>query len=273
MGQRSSVANEAESASAARAVQIIEYLSLNREGSSIRDMARTLRCSASTLHRYLATFKTLGYLRQNPSGGHYELTPKLAWLASQVMDNLEITQVARPLMEALSKWTQQTTHLAVLDDTEMVYVAKVEGNDAVNMRSRIGSRANLHSTAAGKAILAFLPPDARKALMRKLKLPALTAHTITSKQQLSIALDHTIQTGYAIDDEENEIGIRCIGAPVFDLTGHVAGALSISGWTVTMTSERARELAPDLTGISGEVSRALGWYPVVQQQKPGRHPG
>jgi IclR family KDG regulon transcriptional repressor len=260
MEQRSSWPNEAGSTSVVRGVRIIEYLSLNRETPSIRDLARALGCSTSTLHRYLATYKTLGYLRQNATSGHYELTPKFAWLASQFMENLEITQVAYPLMQALARRTGQTTHLTVLDDTEMVYVAKVEGNEAVNMRSRIGSRANLHSTAAGKAMLAFLPLERRAAIMRKAKLPALTPHTTTSKRQLSSDLDLIARRGYAIDDEENETGIRCIGASIFDLSGGIAGALSISGWTVTMTLERAHALAPDVVQVAQQVSAGLGWY-------------
>jgi IclR family KDG regulon transcriptional repressor len=261
MGRRSKYSNRTESKSVVRAVQIIEYLSLSSDQPSIRSMARALGCGASTLHRYLATYKGLGYVRQNQVTGRYELTLKFAWLASKVMENLEVSQAGHPLMEDLTRITGQTTHLAVLENEEMVYVAKIDGNEAVNMRSRIGSRAFVHSTAAGKAMLAFLSRERRREIVQRLKLVQLTPRTVVSKQQLSHELDLIAKRGYAIDDEENEVGIRCVGAPILDIAGEVAGGLSISGWTLTMTLERAHALAPEVVRVAQLISRELGWYP------------
>ena len=257
--RRSKSSDTGLSSSLLRGFEILEFLATQHSRSSLRSMAATLGTGSSTLHRYLATLRDLGYVQRSPGGGHYELTLKVAWLASRVLDSLELPRIARSHMEKLTASTNETTHLGVLDGMEVAYVAKVDGNQAVKMRSRVGSRVALHSTSVGKAMLAFLPSEERDGMISKLEFTPLTPRTNRSPTKLAKELVLVRERGYAIDDEENEIGIRCIGAPVFDHNGHVVGAISLSGWTVTMTQDRVKSLGPQVKGTALSVSKELGF--------------
>jgi DNA-binding IclR family transcriptional regulator len=147
----------------------------------------------------------------------------------------------------------------VLEGTEFVYIDKVDNTQAVRMRSRLGQRGHLHSTAAGKSLLAFIPEAELDAILRRLKLPALTESTITDPVRFREQLALVRRQGYAVDDEENEVGIRCIGSPIYDHSGRLSGALSISGWTITMTRERVPQLAAELLQTCQKISGQLGY--------------
>jgi DNA-binding IclR family transcriptional regulator len=149
--------------------------------------------------------------------------------------------------------------LAVLDGDEFVYIDKVDNTQAMRMRSRVGQRGLLHCTAAGKSMLAFLPDTELKLLLRRLKFQPVTPNTITDARKFQEHLAAVRRQGYAMDDEENEVGIRCVGAPIFDHAGRLSGAVSISGWTITMTRERAPQLAPELLDTGRRISQELGY--------------
>jgi IclR family acetate operon transcriptional repressor len=241
-----------------RAFQIIEYLAASPADVGVRAMAKDLGLTPATAHRFLTSLKHVGYVHQEPAGARYRLGLKFAWLGARAIDSLQIRAVAHPHMERLTALSNETTHLATLDDLEIVYIDKVNNHQAVEMRSRVGGRGCLHGTAVGKAMLAFLADEQRERLLARLKLKALTPATLTDPQRLRRALDQVRAQGYAVDDEENEIGIRCVGAPLFDHTAQVVGAISISGWTITMTPERVPELGEVLIKTCRAISHALG---------------
>jgi DNA-binding IclR family transcriptional regulator len=248
-----------------RAFSIVEYLARCDDWVGLRTLARDLDLDPATAHRFLTSLKDLGYVQQHSEDSRYRLTLKFAWLGSRALEQLQLPNIARPLMEHLTTVANETTHLAILDKDQIMYVGKIDNRQAMQMRSRVGSRGCLHSTSVGKACLAFLPEDEREAMLALLPLPALTKNTITSLDELRHELELTQKRGYAVDDEENEIGIRCVGAPVFDHSGHIAGALSISGWTITMTPERVPDLAADLLKTCCAISKELGYFPSYQE--------
>src|SRR5512138_3592846 len=145
--------------STARLFQIIEFLACSREWVSVRTMARDLKISPASAFRSLNSLKELGYVRQHPQDSKYQLTLKIAWVSAQVLENVQLRQVARPFLQNLTSVTNETTHLAVLEDREFVYIDKVDNTQAMRMRSRVGQRGQLHSTAAGKSMLASLPEE------------------------------------------------------------------------------------------------------------------
>ena len=245
--------------SASRLFQIIEYLAKSKDWVSLRIMARDLHISATMVYRTLNGLKEIGYVRQHPEDSKYQLTLKIAWISAQVLENIQLRAVAHPVMDELASTTNETTHLAVLQDKEFVYIDKVDYSQSIRMRSRIGQRGKLFCTAVGKAILAFLPQDELERVLSLLNFESITTNTITDLTKFREHLCRVREQGYAVDDEENEVGIRCLGAPIFDHMGVPAGAMSISGWTISMTPERVSKLAPELISACLKISRDLGY--------------
>ncbi len=245
--------------STTRLFQIIEFLACSKDWVSLRTMARELKISAASAFRGLNTLKELGYVRQHPQDSKYQLTLKIAWISAQVLENVQLRQIAHPFMQTLTSLTNETTHLAILEDREFVYIDKVDNTQAMRMRSRVGQRGQLHCTAAGKSMLAFMPEAERLSVVKRLKFQPLTENTIVDSEKFLEHLRKVKRLGYAVDDEENEMGIRCIGAPIYDHARRLAGALSISGWTITMTRERIPQLAPELIQTCQRISNELGF--------------
>jgi DNA-binding IclR family transcriptional regulator len=245
--------------SVSRLFQIIEFMASSSDWVSVRTMARDLHISAASAYRALDSLKAIGYVRQDPHDSRYQLSLKIAWVSAQVLENVQLRQIARPFLQDLTSTTNETTHLAVLDGTEFVYIDKVDNTQAMRMRSRVGQRGQLHCTAAGKSMLAFLPESELLPILKRLKFQPVTKNTITVPKKFQEQLAQIRQDGYALDDEENEVGIRCIGSPIYDHAGRLSGAVSISGWTITMTRERVPQLAPELIEASKNISRSLGF--------------
>ena len=245
--------------SVARVFQIIEYLAGAKDWVSLREMARELHISPASAYRALNSLKDIGYVRQHPQDGTYQLTLKMAWISAQLLENVQLRQIAHPFLQELTSATNETTHLAVLEGTEFVYIDKVDNAQAVRMRSRVGQRGRLHCTAVGKAMLAFLPEAEREAALQHLQFQTATEHTLTDAAAFRQELQKVRTLGYAVDDEENEVGIRCVGAPIYDHTGRLTAAVSVSGWTITMTPERIPGLAPQLVRTCRRISAELGF--------------
>jgi len=242
-----------------RAFAIIEYLAGCEDWVSLRGLARDLGLVPATAYRFLSSLKSLGYVQQHPEDSRYQLTLKFASISARVLERTQLRRIARPYMERLTAVSNETTHLAVLEDNQIVYIDKVDNLQAMKMRSRVGTRGFVHSTAVGKSMLAFLPDDERNQILERLTLPPLTKNTLTDREEFCKRLEKIRARGYAVDDEENEVGIRCVGAPLFDHVARVAGAVSVSGWTITMTHERLPELAPILQDTCRAISKELGY--------------
>lgn len=242
-----------------RMFQVIEFLADSDDWVSLRTIARELHINEASVFRTLNTLKELGYVRQHPQDSKYQLTLKIAGISAQVLEKVQLRQIAHPFLQHLTSITNETTHLAILDGNEFVYIDKVDNTQAMRMRSRVGQRAPLYSTAVGKSLLAHYPEAELSLILNSLDFQPHTKQTITDLKKFQEHLIRIKQQGYAIDDEENEIGIRCIGSPIYDHAGRLAGALSISGWTLTMTRERIPELALELIQTCQKISSELGF--------------
>ena len=164
---------------------------------------------------------------------------------------------ARPELVALQEESGATVHLALLDGAEAVYVAKVESAKPYRMASRVGMAMPLHCTAIGKAVLAGMPDAEAAALLGRSRLPARTPNTITDPDRLRTHLREVRERGWSVDDEENEAGVRCVGAAVFDHTDRAIGAVSVSQLITDPGSDAARRWVRGRAGRRG-VSRLLG---------------
>lgn len=237
---------------------IIEFLAQARSAKELGIISKELGMDKSTVYRFLTTLSQLGYVFSEPVTGRYSLGPKFVSLASQFLENLDIRNLSQPHLQQLAEETGETVHLAVLDNFEVVYIDKIEGRQPVEMRSTVGNRMPAHSTGLGKALLASMDSQDWHAYVDAIGLRAYTRNTITKPDSFYQEMQKILHCGYAIDNCENEEGMRCLAAPIRKPSGKTVAALSVSGWSVSMTSERDELLAPLLLETAKSISAKLG---------------
>jgi DNA-binding IclR family transcriptional regulator len=227
------------------------------EHHRVTDIAASTGISKSTVHRILQALVLWGFARPDGSGS-YEPGPRILTLAGRVMHRFDPARQAAGALRTLCETSGFTTHFAIRNVDEAVYVDKREGRRPYHMPSRIGMSVALHTTAIGKAVLAELTDEEVLAVSRRTGLPRRTPNTLTSEEDLLTALARVRAAGYAIDDEENEPGIRCVGAAVFDHTGQVLGGLSISTLAIDLDMPSLETHAPEVIIAARDASSALG---------------
>jgi IclR family acetate operon transcriptional repressor len=237
---------------------------------TLAEVAGEAGLSKPTAHRILKTLIARGLLRQDHSRS-YRLGPETFALAGRALEQLEYASEARVGIDYLKSVTPETIHFAALVGDVPVQVAEDLGSRPYRLTSNLGTPVMLHCTAIGKAILAFLPPDRTARLLSGEVLTPRTARTVTTVPQLMAQLEQIRAQGYAIDDEENEDNIRCVGAPVFDALGQLVGGVSVSALTLHLSLNEAHALAPAVVTAAGKVSMALGASPeLVFRSAAGR---
>lgn len=242
-----------------RAVAILQVLADAPTELAPADLALRLRLHKSTIHRLLMVLERHRIIRKNPANGKYALGLKLFELGSRAAKGQSLRDHAQPFLARLVRETGETAHIAVLDDGDMVSIANVEGPRTLRMPSTVGRRTPAHCSAVGKAVLAFLPQSTLDELIARRPLITLTARTLATTGALAAELRRIRVRGYAIDDEEIEKGLRCVGAPVHDYTGRVVGAVSIAGPTFRMTKKKIPALAGSVLAVAGDLSVELGY--------------
>lgn len=250
---------------------ILDRVGQNPQGMSIRDLSADLNLPKGTVHRILSSLAYFGYIRQEPETKTYFLGLKLMELNTLLAAQLDLRKVAEPILGELAERTKMTAHMVILDRGEVVYIEKIEARQpagGLKMASRVGSRNPVHSSAVGKVILSGLPEGAVDALIREKGLPRRTANTITDPEQFKEHLAAVRSQGYAVDDEENEQGIRCLAAPVFDGKRRVVAAISVSGPAFQMTKKVLLDVMKrDVMASADEISRRLG-FPGGEAEAP-----
>ncbi|GIE97606.1 IclR family transcriptional regulator [Paractinoplanes rishiriensis] len=243
-----------EGSSIDKTLAVLEALA---EHHRVTDIAAATGVSKSTVHRILQALVLWGFARPDGSGS-YEPGPRILTLAGRVMHRFDPARQASAALRALRETTGYTTHFAIRSVDEAVYVDKQEGRRPFQMPSRIGMSVRLHTTAIGKAVLAELPDEEVLAICRRTGLSARTPNSLISEEDLLTHLARVRAVGYAVDDEENEPGIRCVGAAVFDHTGQVLGGISISTLAMDQDMAGLEEHAADVIAAARDVSAALG---------------
>lgn len=239
-----------------RLFHTLELLSSRGEMGLI-EISSELSLHKSTVHRLLNSLIFLGYARQREDG-KYQATYKILDLANQLASNIDAVNVVRPYLRELARKTQETVHFVELDGVEAFYVDKVESYaNSIQMVSRIGSRIPLYCTAVGKAMLACMSGGEVADIWENSHIVARTSKTITNFEHFLEELDAVKNQGYALDNEENEAGVRCIAVSLRDYLGKVRYALSISVPSARMDQERARELARCAIEIQKRIQREV----------------
>jgi DNA-binding IclR family transcriptional regulator len=239
-----------------KGLRIVELLS--RQGTmSLSDISGELKLDRSVCHRHLLTLRDMGLVSQ-PGGSGYRLTMALFEMAMRLVNRLEIKQVVRPFMEKLSATHGETVNLGLKDGSQVVYLDKCESTHLLRAELSVGTRIPMHCTALGKAILAFRPENERKAFCGTGGFKAYTDRTITSPKALALELAGIRQQGFAVDDEELFLGLRCVAAPLVDYSGFANYALSIAAPESRLSPGRLTEIGVDLKRTCERISGALG---------------
>jgi DNA-binding IclR family transcriptional regulator len=252
--------NTKEVQALSRGLKLIEILSGAPDGLSLSDIAKAANLSKSSTHRLLHTLKINGYIFQDNIKSDYFPSVKLLELISNILQDTNISRVARRYMEPLAELTGETIHFVLLDHDVAIYIEKVESPNTIRMYSRIGKRAPLYCTGVGKAILAFLPEDRIEEIVRGEPLKRYTNATIVDPDALLSHLEEIRKRGYAIDNGEHEDNILCIATPLFTRTDEVVGALSISAVSYRANLETVESWAPILEKYTNQLTSELAFF-------------
>lgn len=244
-----------------KALQILEAFNISHPELSVSELEEILSLPKVSIYRFLRVLLKKGFIMQNSQTRKYRLGIKVFELGSIVLKDMELRKVAFPLIEELSKQSGETVHLGVLDGKEVVSIEGSESGHSLRISLPIGKRVYLHSTGIGKAILAFLQDEEIDEIIKEKGLPRFMKNTITDPEALKQEIQLIRERGYAVDNEENEPGIRCVAAPILDSSQHVIASISISGPSVRITDERIPELANMVVETSQKISRRLGYIP------------
>jgi DNA-binding IclR family transcriptional regulator len=242
-----------------RALAALAILANSSSDCSLAELCPALKLHKSTVHRLMMVLEQHRLVVKNPETGRYRLGLRLYELGSRAIDGLDLRGRARPYLDRLQDEFGETVFFCILDEGQVFYVEKVESQRSVRTACTVGSRAPAYCTAVGKAMLAELPDAEVSKIVRRWGLKAVTPNTITTASALKAELKTVRARGYAIDDEEKEEGLRCIGAAVRSHSGNLAAAMSISGPAFRMTKERIPEIGQALMEAAGKLSAELGY--------------
>jgi IclR family KDG regulon transcriptional repressor len=250
-----------------KTMKILECLSLERTVGITELTERASAClkgipiDKSTVYRFLVSFVDLGYVYQDPQTERYGLTLKLFEIGMSVLERLELWREAEPVVKEIARLTGETVHLATMDEDEVVYLGKVESTRTlrVSMMSRIGRSAPAYCTGVGKILLAYLPQERLEGILKKEKPVRYTDRTIVRRADLDRELSLIRENGYAFDNEEHEIGVRCVAAPVRDNSSAVCGAVSISVPTVRLPDEEIPRFRDIVVQAAEGISKRIGY--------------
>jgi len=212
-----------------RAFAILEQVARHRDGIGLAELSKLVGLHNSTTFHLAKTMVSLGYLRQEKDSKRYRVGRPLFALAASALDEIEMVNVATPILEDLSRETLESAHFAVRMGDAVVVIARTSGPGAFQLTDRVGVVRPAHCTALGKIILASLRPDQLKRFLERVDIKPSTDRSITDEAVLLREIAEIKRTGVAFDDGEFNPEVRCVAVPVTDFTGQVIGALGISG--------------------------------------------
>jgi DNA-binding IclR family transcriptional regulator len=242
-----------------RALAALDVLANCPAECSLVELCTALKLHKSTVHRLLMVLEQHRLVDKNPESGKYRLGLKLFELGSKAIATLDLGEASRRFLIRLQRDTHETVNLGILDQGDVLYVAKIDSQQNLRMAARVGHRYPAYCTSMGKAILAGLSEPEVDAIIRKSGLKARTPNTITTAAALKTDLKEVRARGYAVDNEENEEGARCIGAAVRDHMGRPRAAVSISAPAFRLDGAKLAEVAKAVVRAARDLSQELGY--------------
>jgi IclR family transcriptional regulator, KDG regulon repressor len=234
-------------------------------------IAEKIGIHKSTVHRLLATLENKRFVQRDPDTGMYRLGIRLLQMAYLTLEQNDLRQLAAPFLERLGDQHQENIHLAILDDTDVVYITIIESPQRVKLAAAIGQRLPAYATASGKAILAFLPENMVKRIIDR-GMPQLTPYTHISSDAFFDDLNSIKEQGFAISEQEYEEEINAVAAPIFDLEGQPIASLAVAGPAYRLTLERMKEIGPVVVATTREISQEIKMAAIPQANSVNRVP-
>lgn len=246
--------------SAERIFKVLELLA-EKGSMGLLDLSEELNLNKSTVHRMLASLIHMGYAKQNEATQKYSLSLKIVNIAGKLLEQTNILPIARPYLEALSELSGETVHLVKREGNHILYIDKVEAKTgSIRMVSHIGMIHPMYCSGVGKAILATMSDNEITQIWNASSIEKKTEYTITDFSKFKQTISEIRKTGYALDNEENELGVRCIAACIYDYHRDVKYAFSISGPVNRMTPEYIQMLSKHVLKVQKELSEELGYH-------------
>ncbi|WP_306533632.1 IclR family transcriptional regulator [Geobacter sp.] len=243
------------------ALDLLEQFHDDVDELGVTELSKRLKLHKNNVFRLLATLESRGYIEQNRVTENYRLGLKTLELGQTFIKQMGLLRQSRPVLEWLVKECNETAYVAILKEQSIVYLDVVETDLTVRVVPRVGSRLPAYSTAAGKVQIAYMPDEELEAFFPAKELKAFTPNTVTDRDVLKKHLKEVAEMGYAIDNEELDMGVRCVGAPIRDYTRRIIGAVSLSGPSMRFTDERmGKELIPLVRQAAEEISMKLGYH-------------
>lgn len=242
---------------AAKTIQILEALSETEKPVSLQELVEETGLPKSSAYVILSTLESLRYVERD-SAGLFRLGPKAVQIGAAATQNTNLSQHFHRAARRIVEECGETVQLAILDQTEVIYVAREDGNRPVQLVSNVGRRLPAHATGLGKALLAALPEEYLDALYARRQLTALTPHTISSLPQLKVELVRIRQQGYAHDNEESAEGLQCLASPVYDHSGQAVAAISVSFLSARLHPDHFECILDSVLRAARDISERMG---------------
>ncbi|HEY50391.1 MAG TPA: IclR family transcriptional regulator [Dehalococcoidia bacterium] len=242
-----------------KALDILELFLDRDDEIGLAEIASLTGLNVSTAHRIVATLMKRGYLNQRQKRQKYSLSTKLLQFSHVLSKRMKIRDLAFPILDGLNKMVSESVNIAILDQNEAVYIEHIESNQNLRMFTQVGNRVPLHSTGVGKVFLAHMNDEQLEDFLNGKPLPSYTKNTITDVDKLKHELIIISEEGVGIDDEEREIGVKCIASPIKNSNGGVVAAISVSGPSARLSNKRVQEIKPLIKSCALEISRAMGY--------------
>lgn len=242
-----------------RASNILRCFSGEKTHFKISEIAHQLQLDRSTTYRILLSLEKCGFVEKDKKTGEYSLGVATFETGNTYLRRMDFIQISKPIMADLALEVQETVHLAVLSDTEIVYVDKVDSPRTLGVMSKIGQRAPVYCTALGKVLLANQPKEELSRIIKKIKLKPYAKNTLTSKKKLVEEMKGIRKQGYSLDRREYEEDVECIAAPIRDHQGNAIAALSISGPQKKINTPQEKYFVSQVMKAATLVSRKMGY--------------
>jgi IclR family KDG regulon transcriptional repressor len=257
MSEHPPAVRRAGSLTVEKALQVLGCIAAQDEPLPLVALSRAAELDKTTTHRLATSLARHGLLRFDPSRRTYALGLKLVELGNRAIAQLSLPRESRPYLEQLGGASREAVNLGVWDDGQVVYVDQVPSPEPVVIRARVGTRVPAYCTGMGKVLMAFGPPGWQEQVLAG-ELPGRTPNTIADRAELAEHLALVQRLGYALDDEEHRIGVRCVAAPVRDHSGRAIAAISIAGPAFRLSRDHLDDLVGPVLAATRALSALLG---------------
>ncbi len=242
-----------------KAAEILTVLGdSDEQAMTFKEIESSIDMPRSTVHRILATLEYSGLVQQDADTGKYRLGSKILQLGGRMLSGIPVIDKARPYLEQLARDCDETVNLAILNFPHIIYIDVVQGRRLFRSNLLIGTKTFCHCTALGKVLLAYAKDVDSAALAKETGLPAQTPRTITNEQRLAVEMELVKAQGYGVDDEELEVGLKCMAVPIRDHTGNVVAAISVSGSAQRFVGQEFDRVLNLLRSAGRDISEQIG---------------